>query len=110
LESVEKELYLGKVTEQEVITLEYLSKTILSGARPYELEILKYLLDNDVINLDQIKQEFRMSYGYEIEMSSFENAIEVLQGKFVSKEDELKKYSHIDIIYYDEDLKVLQIV
>ncbi len=103
LESVEKELYLGKVTEQEVITLEYLSKTILSGSRPYELEILKYLLDNDEINLDQIKQEFRTSYGYEIEMHSFENAIEVLQGKFVSNEDELKKYSHIDIIFYDEN-------
>lgn len=103
LESVEKELYLGKVTGQELTTLEYLSKTILSGLRPYELEILKQFLNNDVINLEQIKQEFRTSYGYEIEMPSFENAIEVLQGKFVSKADELKKYSHMDIINYDKN-------
>lgn len=56
LEFVEKELYLRKITEQEMTTLEYLSKTILSGSRPYELE-----------------------------MSSFENAIEVLQGKVFSR-------------------------
>ena len=103
LESLEKELYLGKITEQEVITLEYLSKTILSGSRPYELEILKQFLKKDVIHLDQIKKEFQVSYGYEIEMPSFENAIEVLQGKFVSKADELIKYSHMDIINYDKN-------
>lgn len=103
LESVEKELYLGKITEQELTTLEYLSKTILSGSRPYELEILKQFLKKDVINLEQIKKEFQVSYGYEIEMPSFENAIEVLRGKFVSKADELVKYSHMDIINYDEN-------
>lgn len=103
LESVEKELYLGKITEQEMTTLEYLSKTILSGSRPYELEIVKQFLKKDVINLDQIKKEFKVSYGYEIEMPSFENAIEVLQGKFVSKADELVKYSHMDIINYDKN-------
>lgn len=103
LESVEMELYLGKITEQEMNTLEYLSKTILSGSRPYELEIVKQFLKKDVINLDQIKKEFQASYGYEIEMPSFENAIEVLQGKFVSKADELIKYSHMDIINYDKN-------
>ena len=41
LESVEKELYNGKVSGQELITLEYLSKTVLSGARPYEWRFLK---------------------------------------------------------------------
>lgn len=41
LEAVEKELYIGRLNEQEKITLEYLSKTILSGARPFELEILR---------------------------------------------------------------------
>ena len=44
LESVEVEKYSGKMTEKELVTLEYLSKTILSGIRPYELEILRYLL------------------------------------------------------------------
>lgn len=102
LEFVEKELYMGKVTEQELVTLEYLSKTILSGLRPYELEILKHFFNNEVIYVDQIKQEFQEAYGYEVDLMSFENAIEILQGKFVSKEDEYKKYCHIDIINYDE--------
>ena len=39
LESVEKDTYMGKISEQELLILEYLSKTILSGVRPYELEI-----------------------------------------------------------------------
>lgn len=102
LESVEKGLYRGKITEQELITLEYMSKTVLSGSRAYELEILKRFLNCEVIYVDQIKQEFQDTYGYEVDMTSFENAIEVLQGKFVSKEKEYKKYCHIDIVNYDK--------
>jgi len=101
LVSVEKELYMERITEQELITLEYLSKTILSGTRPYELEILKRFLNHEVIYVDQIKQEFQHTYGYELDLTSFNNAIEVLQGKFVSKEEEYKKYCHIDIVNYD---------
>lgn len=101
LVSVEKELYTEKITEQEMITLEYLSKTILSGTRPYELEILKRFLNHEVIYVDEIKQEFQDTYGYELDLTSFNNAIEVLQGKFVSKEEEYKKYCHINIVNYD---------
>ncbi len=84
-----------------MITLEYLSKTILSGTRPYELEILKRFLNHEVIYVDEIKQEFQDTYGYELDLTSFNNAIEVLQGKFVSKEEEYKKYCHINIVNYD---------
>lgn len=85
LESVEKELYAKKITEEELITLEYLSKTILSGSRPYELEILKCLLKSKVMNFEQFNKSFDNKYGYEVDLGSFENAVEVLQGKFVSK-------------------------
>jgi len=102
LESVEKELYRGKIAEKELITLEYLSKTILSGSRPYELEILKRFLNHEVIYVDQIEQEFQNLYGYEVELASFENAIEVLQGKFVSTKNDYKKYGQIDIVNYDK--------
>ena len=44
LEDIEKDLYIGKITDGEKLVLEYLSKTVLSGIRPYELEILKQLL------------------------------------------------------------------
>ena len=102
LESEEKELYIGKITDDEMVTLEYLSKTVLSGVRPYELEILKRLMDNDVIHIDNIKNELKEQYGYEFDNASFYNAIEVLQGHFVSKEEEYLKYCHIDIVSNDD--------
>lgn len=98
LEFVESEMYSGKITEEELLTLEYLSKTILSGARPYELEILRRLLKSGVVDFEQFNKEFNQKYGYNADLSSFDNAVEVLQGKFVSKEEEFKKYCHVDIV------------
>lgn len=98
LESVERELYVGKISEEEMIILEYLSKTIISGVRPYELEILKQFLHNEVIHLDGIKNAFKQKYGYEIDTGSFDNAVSVLQGHFVSKEEEYNRYKYIDIV------------
>lgn len=103
LESVENQTYSGRITDEEKVTLEYLSKTILSGARPYELEILRRLLKNGVVDYEQFNKEFSESYGYEMNIRSFDNAVEVLQGKFVSKEDEYKKYCHIDIVSCNEN-------
>ena len=100
LESVEKEAYIGIISEQERITLEYLSKTVLSGARPYELEILKRFLNNKEIYMENIRKEFQEKYGYTLDMASFNNAISVLQGHFVSKEEEYKRYCDIDIVSY----------
>lgn len=103
LESVEKELYAKKITEEELITLEYLSKTILSGSRPYELEILKCLLKSKVMNFEQFNKSFDNKYGYEVDLGSFENAVEVLQGKFVSKKNELERYRHVDIVAREDN-------
>lgn len=103
LESTEKDLYIGKISEQDLIILEYLSKTILSGIRPYELEILKKLIDTGVFEVSLMKQELKEKYGYEIDVESFDNAVNVLQGHFVSKEEELSKYCHMDIFEYDNN-------
>ena len=102
LEVTEKETYMGILNEQEKMTLEYLSKTILSGIRPYELEILKKLLVTDTIDTRQFDYEFEMSYGFDMDEHSFKNAIDVLQGKFVSKEEEYQKYRYIDIVSQPE--------
>lgn len=102
LEKMEKELYIGKINEQEIITLEYLSKTVLCGSRPYELEILKHFLHNREIETADVKDKLEEKYGYQLNMTSFENAIDVLQGHFVSKEDEYKRYRHIEIVNYNE--------
>jgi hypothetical protein len=101
LESEERELYVGKISESEMTTLEYLSKTVLSGARPYELEILKRLMKQEVIHVNEIKRELQAQYGYVVDMPSFNNAIDVLQGHFVAKDDEYQKYCNIDIVSND---------
>jgi superfamily II DNA or RNA helicase/HKD family nuclease len=102
LESAEKELYVGSINEQEMLTLEYLSKTVLSGARPYELMILKGFLGNQEIGVKQLQDEINAKYGYEVSLVSINDAANVLQGHFVSKEEEYQKYCHIDILRYDE--------
>ncbi len=103
LESEEKEAYIGRLQEDELLVLEYLSKTVLSGVRPYELVILKKLIIQDMINLDDICTEMNVRYGVTLNMESIKNAVDVLKGHFVSKEEELKKNSHIDII---DDVKI----
>ena len=62
LVSVEKECYREKVTDQEKLTLEYLSKTVLSGVRQYELEILKRLFKSDRISIAELTDELKNVY------------------------------------------------
>ncbi len=49
MQAMEKEKYKNVLSEQEKLTLEYLSKTVLSGVRPDELAILGQLLHKDQI-------------------------------------------------------------
>lgn len=97
LESQEHDLYVGRVSKKEMIILEYLSKTILSGMRPYELEILKRLVKQEVVQIDEMMNELRERYQM-LDMKSYTNAIDVLRGCFISNEKEYEKYSHIDIL------------
>ncbi len=110
LKSMEKENYQGKLTDDEITTLEYLSKTVLSGARPYELEILRRLLQEGIVNFEKFDNDFAVTYGYHVNLDSFDNAVEVLQGKFVSKEEEYQKYSHMDILCKEEDRRLKRLI
>lgn len=103
LEAVEKELYTGRLNEQEKITLEYLSKTILSGTRPFELEILRQLMKKPSLSMKEIREVFTQRYDYEVNVQSLDNAADVLQGKFVSKDDEYKRFCRIDILKEDNN-------
>lgn len=98
LEAMEKELYVGKMSQKEVLTLEYLSKTILGGKRPYELELLRRLVDHDTVYVSEMQQEFWDTYGIEVGIKALDQAVDVLQGKFVSKDEEYQKYCHMDIV------------
>lgn len=59
LEAEEKELYTGKLSKEELTILEYLSKTVLLGVRPYELEILKRFMKQKVIHIENMQSEFQ---------------------------------------------------
>lgn len=110
LESMERENYQGKLTGDEITTLEYLSKTVLSGARPYELEILRKLLKEGTVNFEKFDNDFAATYGYHVNLDSFDNAVEVLQGKFVSKGEEYQRYSHMDILCKEEDRRLKRLI
>lgn len=102
LEAMEKAEYMNTLSEQEKLTLEYLSKTVLSGVRPDELEILRSLLRNDRIDVDEFSEAYKKKYGCEISCSQINEAVQVLQGHFVSKDEEYQKFCHIDILTCDE--------
>lgn len=95
--SVEKECCKDKISDQEKLTLEYLSKTILSGVRPYELEILNRLFASDQIPVSELSDELKQVYLQSFDEASLVNAIQVLEGRFVSKEGEYQKYKNIEI-------------
>jgi hypothetical protein len=96
--AAEPDLYVGKINDLEKLTLEYLSKTVLSGVRPYELEILSKLLKSEHVELEDIAKELKTAYLSSFDLTSLENAIQVLEGRFVSKDDEYQKYKAISIL------------
>ncbi len=102
MEAMEKDKYHNALNAQEKLTLEYLSKTVLSGVRPDELVILKQLLENDSVNFDDYSKEYKAAYGYEVRLPQLQEAVQVLQGHFVSKESEFQKFCHIDILESDK--------
>ena len=99
--AMEQDKYKNVLNEQEKLTLEYLSKTVLSGVRPDELVILSQLLHRDHIEVADFIREYQNTYGIEISTSRVKEAIQVLQGHFVSKEAEYQKYCQIDILEND---------
>lgn len=101
LQNVEPVVYGEKFTEQELITLEYLSKTVLSGTRPTELEILREIQQSEQVSLPLLKETLTRKYGYDVRREDLDDAAEVLEGKFVSKEEELRKYGRMEILTAD---------
>ena len=78
--------------------IEYLSKTILSGVRPEELEILRLLLEQKSISINDFKRFVNEKYDRNITNNQVDYAIDVLQGKFVSNDNEYQKYKNIEVI------------
>ena len=103
LESVEKTNYICDLSAEEKMIIEYLSKTILSGVRPEELEILRLLLEQKSISINDFKRFVNEKYDRNITNNQVDYAIDVLQGKFVSNDNEYQKYKNIEVISNDHN-------
>lgn len=101
IENVEKGNYSCGLSDSEKLVLEYLSKTILSGVRPDELEILDLLMENDSISVNDFQNLYSEKYDRDIESTQVDYALDVLEGKFVSKDEEYQKFKNIEVISAD---------
>ena len=109
-EQMEKNEQLFRLSEQEKTTLEYLSKTILSGVRPDELEILRLFLEKNQITYSEVIDNCRERYGYEITTQKIDLACDVLKGKFVTNSTEREKFYQIDILESDGENRLKRIL
>ena len=95
MQSVARVDYSDKLNDQEKLILEYLSKTVISGVRPSELFLLKELYSKDFIPVKMLKEDLKKQYDYVISEQEITDCANVLQGCFVSKQEEYQKYNHM---------------
>lgn len=60
--------------------------------------LFKYLEMKTYASAPELDDELKNVYLHSFDEASFENAIQVLEGRFVSKEEEYQEYKKIDII------------
>ncbi|SDB45369.1 PLD-like domain-containing protein [Pseudobutyrivibrio sp. YE44] len=102
LVSMEGNKYSGELTDNEKTTLEYLSKTVLSGVRPFELEILQQLIYHSEIRYSEIRNVIEEKYNIQLSEEAFNKGIELLEGRFASKDTERTKYVDANALYIKE--------
>ena len=98
LREVEPSYKDRKFTEQEELTLDYISKILAHGKRPHELEILKEIVENGKVNKCIVRQHLTKQYNIEVDEISVEVAFSTLQGTFVTNKTELERYICIDLM------------
>lgn len=103
LEKVEDSYDATKLTDKQKLSLEYLSKIIPNGKRPHELIILRKMLNNEAVTVREVEADLEREYGVCAVVKDVVGAIEVLEGKFVAKEEELQKYSQMDLLKEDDE-------
>ncbi len=82
----------------QILVLEYLSKTVLSGVRPYELEIISMLLTTPGLSYSDIRKRIERDYSIPSDDETIMDAVNVLEGGFYTNDDDKRKYSIVNII------------
>lgn len=98
LECVEAEYRDTRLKENEIATLEYLSRLIANGKRPHELLFLKSFISKERVEKREVQEQLRRQYDIYASEEDLDSVIQVLEGKFVNKDEELKRYEHIEIV------------
>lgn len=110
LKNVEKKSYNNTITEEEEITLEYLSRLILSGVRPHELVMLRELILSKNVSKENYQREMKEAYGYELSLAEVDCVASNLEGHFVAKQADFdNKYIHMDILSNDKAGQMLRV-
>ena len=106
LKAMEKKQEIEELSDNETLILEYLSKTILSGVRPQELELLKMLLEHNEVSIEEFQEDVSEEFGYLLDMDAIQNTIRILQGHFHINSAEHQKYAQIDILKVNENKRI----
>lgn len=97
MNKVDKDNYSGIINDKELTALQYLSKAVASGKRPSELVILKELLSNEIVSETDIIKEISTKFNFDVDDEHLDNAISVLNGNFVGKDEERIKLDFLGI-------------
>ena len=98
LKNIEEGYKEETISDSELITLEYLSRTVARGKRPHELIILKYIVNLGYFNKNSIEKDLKDKFNITLSEKSIDSAISILEGEFVSNEKEKERYAHLDIL------------
>jgi superfamily II DNA or RNA helicase len=102
LQCEEADYSISLLSQNEIVMLEYLSRIIARGKRPEELEILSTILEKGSFWEEEIKDRLHSKYGISDNEYTFDSAIAVLNGNFVTNDAEKAKYSRMDILDKNE--------
>lgn len=92
-ESLEQPLNL-----EQGVHLEFYSKELGSGKRIEELIIMKTIINEHKMNVDDFKKNIQMTYGYELSKDSLASCIRYLNGLFFKKQDQVKYKNPVSVL------------
>jgi superfamily II DNA or RNA helicase len=98
--------YLEELDDLKLEYLQFISLKLANGKRPHELIILKELIKNNTVSIEEINTTLLNTYNMTDEVNSIKSAINILNKQFdISKEQE--KYSNVN--FFDLNNNQLEI-
>lgn len=103
-EVMEKDSKCKILEEDEKSILKYLSKVILNGMRPHELEVLSQLIDFSQIDVNDLIKCMQENYKIIITEENVMSIVNTINGNFVRNDEERKEFSCCNLVLYEKGL------